>query len=131
MRMLRNRSFAQFCKKNRIPDQDLCELIAKMTLGAIDADLGGGVYKQRLRRRGQGKSGSYRTILVFRTARLAVFVFGYAKKDLDNLRRDDLLTLRALAKEMFSYDDKTLAQIISAGRFEEIACAEEIHVSHS
>ncbi|MCY3994976.1 MAG: type II toxin-antitoxin system RelE/ParE family toxin, partial [Rhodobacter sp.] len=36
----------------------------------IDADLGGGVIKQRIARRGGGRSGGFRTILLFRRGEL-------------------------------------------------------------
>jgi len=40
----------------------------------IDADLGGGVIKQRVARTGGGKSGGYRTITLDRKADIAFFV---------------------------------------------------------
>jgi hypothetical protein len=42
--------------------------------GLIDADLGGGVIKQRLARAGQGKSGGYRTLILFCRGDKAFFI---------------------------------------------------------
>ena len=41
------------------------------------SDLGGSVYKQRIARRGSGKSGGYRVIVLVRIKQRAVFVNGY------------------------------------------------------
>jgi hypothetical protein len=43
----------------------------------IAADPGAGVIKQRIARPGQGKSGGFRTLLVFRAGKRALFVHGY------------------------------------------------------
>ncbi len=119
MRVFKSRAFAQFARKNRIEDESLCELIRTMVLGAIDADLGG-VYKQRLPRKGQGKSGGYRTIVLIRFGRIALFAYGFAKNERANIDRSDLMHFRKLAKEVLNYDDKELDQIVRDNVFEEI-----------
>ena len=53
-------------------------------------DLGGGVIKQRLARQGQGKSGGFRSIVLFRSGTTAFFVYGFAKNDRDNIDRQEL-----------------------------------------
>lgn len=62
------------------------------------SDLGGSVYKQRIARRGSGKSGGYRVIVLVRIKQRAVFVYGYAKSELVNIGVKDLEAFRALAK---------------------------------
>ncbi len=66
--------------------------------GLIEADLGGGVIKQRIARRGGGRSGGFRTIPLLRREELAFFVHGFAKSDRDNLRRKEFSGLRKLAE---------------------------------
>jgi hypothetical protein len=58
--------------------------------GLIDADLGGGLIKQRVARKGQGKRGGYRTILAYRSGERAVFLYGFAKNQRDNIEADEL-----------------------------------------
>ncbi len=41
--------------------------------------LGGGIVKQRVARPGKGKSGGYRTLILFRRGDRAIFAFGFAK----------------------------------------------------
>jgi hypothetical protein len=91
-----------------------------MLMGAIDADLGGGVYKQRLRRKGQGKSGSYRTIILLRFGEIALFTFGFAKNEQATISRRDLLAYRRFAKEVFQYDQEQIEQLVQSGALEEI-----------
>ena len=57
MRVFKNKKFARFARKNEVTDADLCSTIQDANRGFIDADLGGGVIKQRIARRGAGKSG--------------------------------------------------------------------------
>jgi hypothetical protein len=54
-------------------------------MGLIDADLGGGLIKQRIARAGKGRSGGYRTIIAYRRAGRAVFLLGFAKSERDNI----------------------------------------------
>ncbi|MGO9257239.1 MAG: type II toxin-antitoxin system RelE/ParE family toxin [Bryobacteraceae bacterium] len=66
MRIFKNKAFTRFAKKAGIGDAMLCEAIRDAERGLIAADLGGGVIKQRIARPGHGKSGGFRTLIVFR-----------------------------------------------------------------
>ncbi len=79
MRVFKTKPFRRFTEREDISDADLCEAVARADAGRIDADLGGGVIKQRIARQGAGKSGSFRTIVLFRRHKLAVFVYGFAR----------------------------------------------------
>jgi hypothetical protein len=71
--------------------------------GLIDADLGGGVIKQRIARRGSGKSDGFRTLVVFQILdraislpvalkKLAIDLLGYREADLEASIRSGTLT---------------------------------------
>lgn len=49
-RLFKNKWFHRFARRQNINDQDLCEAVARAQRGLIDADLGGGVIKQRIAR---------------------------------------------------------------------------------
>ena len=53
------KSFERFAQKHGIADADLLKTAESMTAGNFDADLGGGVYKQRVARVGQRKSSGF------------------------------------------------------------------------
>ena len=93
--------------------------------GLVDADLGGGVLKQRIARAGGGKSGGFRTIILFRAGERAFFVYGFAKNERDNIRDDELAAFKMLAAEMLTYDDAALAGALTVGALIEVTCDDE------
>ena len=101
-------------------DLALREAIGNAERGLIDADLGGGVIKQRIARAGGGKSGGFRTIILFRAGARAFFVHGFAKSGQDNIRDDELAAFRMLAAELLNYDDAALARVVAAGHLTEV-----------
>jgi hypothetical protein len=122
MRVFKNKPFARFARKNEIADADLCKAIQSAETGLIAADLGGGVIKQRLARRGSGKSGGFRTLILFKTGERAIFVYGFAKKDVENLRSDELAALRKLAAEMLAYRIEEMERAVASGTLMEVKC---------
>lgn len=87
MRVLKTKSFARFARKEGLKDRALSDAIADIEQGLVHADLGGGLIKQRVSRDGGGKSGGYRTLIVYRFGKRAVFLFGFAKNDRANISR--------------------------------------------
>jgi hypothetical protein len=73
MRVFKTRWFARFAKREDISDDRLADAIARTERGLIDADLGGGLIKQRVARPGKGKSGGYRTLIAYRRETLQCF----------------------------------------------------------
>ena len=124
MRIFKTKPFARFASHEGIDDEALCEAVRRAENGLIDADLGGGVIKQRLAREGQGKSGGFRSIVLFRRGEKAFFAYGFAKNDRDNIKRDELKAFRKLADEMLALDDKALATAMKNGTITEIRCHE-------
>jgi hypothetical protein len=55
VRIFRNKPFMRFARRARITDAELCEAVSSIERGLIDADLGGGVIKQRIARKGGRK----------------------------------------------------------------------------
>ena len=115
MRLFKTKSFARFAKKAGIGDSELRGAVDAAERGLVAADLGGGVIKQRIARRGKGKSGGFRTLIVFRLGTRAVFVHGFAKSAQDNVAADELVALKMLAAELLAYDDKDIARAVESG----------------
>ncbi len=120
MRVFKTKPFARFSKQEGITDEELCDAIRRAEKALIDADLGGGVIKQRLARKGQGKSGGYRSIVLFRRGKRAFFAYGFAKKDRDNIKPDEFKAFRKLADAMLALDDESLAAAMKNGTITEI-----------
>ena len=125
MRIFKNKPFNRFARKGGLDDRTLCEAIANAEHGLIDADLGGGVIKQRIARPGKGKSGGFRTVIAYKRGTRAVFIHGFAKNERANISRDELATLKELASQILAYDDKTLAQAVAFGTLIEVTCHEK------
>jgi hypothetical protein len=115
VRVFKTRWFVRFARKERLADRTLRDAVDRADRGLIDAELGDGVIKQRVARSGQGKSGGYRTIIVYRTKTRAIFVYGFAKSDKANLEPDELEVYRKLAKEYLAKSEKEMTTYVGEG----------------
>lgn len=111
----KTKPFTRFARRARIPDSDLWNAAQRANNGRVDADLGGGVIKQRIARAGEGKSGGSRSILAFSKDDRAVYVYGFEKKDQDNIDHRDLEALRRLAAVILGYNEDQIADRVIAG----------------
>ena len=124
MRVFKTKTFARFARKAGLGDGPLCKAIADAELGLIDANLGGGVIKQRVARRGEGKSGGFRVVVLYKPGTRGIFVYGFAKSDRANIAPDELAALKELASEMLAYDQNQIARAIASGPLIEVNCNE-------
>ena len=120
MRLFKTKGFTRFARRERISDESLREAVRRAERGFLDAQLGGGVIKQRVARPGQGRSGGYRVLLAYRAGTLSVFLYGFAKSERDNVDDDELATLRDIAKAWLQADAKALARAVADGLIQEI-----------
>ena len=118
----KTKAFARFAAREGIGDAALCETILRAPRGLVDADPGGGVIRQRVARQCGGRSGGFRTILLFRRGELAFFVYGFAKSGRESLRRSELETFRLLADEYLSLDRAGRLAAKAAGAIIEVQC---------
>jgi hypothetical protein len=98
----------------------LREAIQRAERGLIDADLGGGLIKQRVARAGQGKSGGYRMMIAYRTGDRAVFLLGFAKNERDNVSEDEMAAMRKLAMVWLHAPAGGIAMAIEDGVLQEV-----------
>ena len=73
MRVYKVKIFNRFQRREGISDASLVKAVRDAANGLIDADLGGGLIKQRIARSGGGKSGGYRTVLAYRRGQRRCF----------------------------------------------------------
>jgi hypothetical protein len=125
VRIFKNKAFARFARKSGITDASLCKAVKDAEQGLLAADLGGGVIKQRVARSGGGKSGGFRTLILFRIKSLAFFVHGFAKNEKDNIDDDELEALRELASYLLNYDDTALRRAVENKILIEVICHEK------
>ena len=119
-RIFKTKWFQRFVRKEQIADVALLEAVERACTGQIDAYLGGGVIKQRIARPGQGRSGGYRTIIVFRKEDRAVFLYGFAKSQRSNVKPDEVKQFKEAAKHVLSLTEQQLAALVKQGDFVEV-----------
>jgi hypothetical protein len=120
MRVFATKVFARFARSERIGDDRLREAVERADKGLIDATLGGGLIKQRVARAGQGRSGGFRTVVAYRQADLAVFLYGFAKSARESVGQSDLERLRKLAAIYLSASVQDLEGWYRNGELKEI-----------
>ena len=72
MRIFKAKWFTKFAEKEAIGDSELKEIVRQAEVGQA-VNLGGDVFKIRFARAGEGKSGEYRLILLFRQGERTFF----------------------------------------------------------
>ena len=120
MRVFTTKWFARYARQEHIDDHSLCDAVARAERGLVDADLGGGIIKQRVARTGQGRSGGYRLLMVYRSGSLAVFLYGFAKSERDNIGDDDLKTLKEIGAAWLEAKDDNLQRAVEGGILKEV-----------
>ena len=119
--MFKSKPFARDAKKHGLVDADLVAAAAAVEKGRVDVDLGKGLVKQRIARRGGGKSGGFRAIMVVRPRDRVFFVHIFAKKDRQNIDDSDLKRLRLIAGVLSTLDDSGLARSLDNGSVIEVS----------
>jgi hypothetical protein len=120
MTVYATKDFARFARKAGLHDTKLVQAAEDVAAGKFDADLGGGVYKQRVARDGEGKSGGFRTIIVFKIGGHSFFAHGFAKSEKANVSAKELKALKRLAGLLLGYAEAELVAAKSAGELVEV-----------
>jgi hypothetical protein len=120
VRVFKNTWFTRFADKEGITNAELRETVNRLEVGQADADLGGGVYKVRVARPGEGKSGGYRVIVFFKSEERTFFAFGFPKSGMDNIDEKQLRNFKLAAKTIFSYSEKEIDERVKNGLFIEV-----------
>lgn len=120
MRIFKTKVFSKFAKKEQISDTALLEAVERAEKGLIDADLGGCIIKQRVRREGQGRSSGYRVLVAVRLKKRYVFITGFAKNEKDSLSDDELETAKDIASGWLNADAKQIKFSLIEGELKEI-----------
>ena len=115
---------ARFARRERITDASLREAIGRAERGIVDADLGGGLIKQRVARDGQGRSGGYRMLVAYRAEGRAVFLYGFAKSEQENIGPGEVASLREIAGAWLDAGEDRMAGAIEAKELQEVEYGE-------
>lgn len=109
------KQFSKWANKLNIPDHDLFTALSEVQDGIFEANLGGNLYKKRIRFQGQGKSGSGRTIICYKKDDRAIFVHGFAKNEKSNLSKKELEAFKELSKILLELSENDIATAVRNG----------------
>ena len=122
MGVYKTRWFDRWARKQGLTTPGLCTAVREMTQGLYDADLGGGLFKKRIARPGQGKSGGFRTLVATNRGTRWVFVFGFPKNERSNIDKDEEEALKKLAAHLLSLTTQAIGKAQRAGELMEVDC---------
>ena len=120
MRIFAVKTFERFRRKERIGSEVLIEAIDRASRRSIDADLGGGLIKQRVARQGEGKRGGFRTIVAHKAGKRAIFLCGFAKNAKDNIGPDELADWRLVGADLLKASDEAIKAAVAAKEMTEL-----------
>ena len=118
---------AKLLRKERLPDAALCKPAREVvtgTLGAGEADLGGGLFKKRLARPGGGKSGGFRAIVAYRSPRTdrVLVTYAFAKNAASTLTPQGHEALSKVAQAFMAANDEQVTELVASRDVSEVAC---------
>ena len=120
MKELMTKHFSKWASKQNILGNGLVTALAELKAGNFEANLGGHIYKKRIRFEGQGKSGSGRTIICYKKGDRAIFIHGFAKNEKLNLSKKELNVFKELSRILFGLSAEEIAIAIENGDFIEV-----------
>ena len=68
------------------------------------------------------KSGSYRTLIAFRSGERAVFLYGFGKNERDNIDEKEKKALKLLAGQFLGYENAALKTAMQKGVLIKVTC---------
>jgi hypothetical protein len=110
MRIYLTRGFVRDAS-GEVTDENCRETIRKAENGLLDADLGGGLIKQRIPRKGQGASRGFRAILFYKRGELAIGLHMFPKSKKANLTDTELTAYLNLARLLDKLNEAQLEEL--------------------
>ncbi len=120
MNDLMTKQFYKWVSKQKIQSEELQTALSELKSDNFDANLGGHLYKKRVRFEGRGKSGSGRTIICYKKGNRAIFLHGFAKNEKDNLSTKELVALKEFSKILLSLTEDQIKTTVNNGDFKEV-----------
>jgi hypothetical protein len=120
VRIFKHKYFLKWAHLEGLEDEVLRKAVDEMESGLYEANLGGGLYKKRVMRKGQGKRGAYRTLIAFKKEDRAFFVYGFGKNERDNVGEKELIVYKQLAKYYLNLSDNDFKKLTKNGDLVEV-----------
>ena len=115
IRVFALKGFIRFARRMHVSEEALWGVL----LSPPDADLGGGLYKFRIARPGEGARGGGRALVALKMGDRAFLMFGWEKKDMENIGSKELKVYQNLAKRYLGLTDSEINIAKSDGTLQE------------
>jgi hypothetical protein len=120
MRIFKNKMFFKWAKSEGLTDSILKKAVEEVDQGLVDAHLGSHLIKKRVARKGQGKRGGFRSIVIFQKGHRTFFIYGFPKNQRDNINEQEEKGLKKLAQDLLKASDRELNEMIINGDLYEV-----------
>ena len=104
-------------RREGLTDVHICQAMAEMNTGLIDANLGAGLFKKRIAMPGQGKRGIWRALLGFQA--------GKKWNSRDNIEDDEMKALKRLTRYYLTLKPIEITTALQCGELNEVNCNEK------
>jgi hypothetical protein len=120
MRAYLPRSFQRQARNEGASDEDCQEAIRKAERGLIDANLGGGLIKQRIATGNRGAARGSRAVVFYKRGEIAVFLHIFAKGRKANLSKSELAEYLKLARFLETLTETTPKELAATKGWKEL-----------
>ena len=111
MRKLCTKWFMKWARKAKLNEFNLLEAIDNLEKGLSVAELGGNLFKIRIKRAGKGKSSGFRTIIVYNKEEKAIFLYGFGKNEKANIDKTELQYFKKLGSDLLTLDAEQIKDL--------------------
>ena len=112
MRKLCTKWFNKWAGKENLSNLILLESINNLEKGLSVVELGGNLFKIRVKRAGKGKSSGFRTIVVYKKEKKAIFLYGFGKNEKSNIDKAELQYFKKLGRDLQALDARQITYSI-------------------
>ena len=95
-------------KKVNMTDLNLLEAVYNLEKWLSINELGGNLFKIRVKRAGKGKRSGFRTIVVYKKEEKAIFLYGFGKNEKSNIDKAELQYFKKLGSDLLALNDKQI-----------------------
>lgn len=114
MQVYETKRFKKWAAKNKIADEKLLNAISEIDKGLGIVELGSNLYKTRISKN-KGKSGGYRTIIIYKKEFRSLFIHGFEKNKVDNISNDELSIFKKNARDFLGYSEAEIKKMLEVG----------------
>ncbi len=125
IKIFKTKLFGRWSEDEGLTDEDLCHAVDEIGRGLVEASLGAKLYKKRVARTGQGKSGGFRTIVTYQKEDRSIFLYGFDKGSKSNISEKEKKIFKKMSGQFMGYNEKALNIVVKNGALIQVECEYE------